>query len=109
MPAHALTQKKDWWVLTDEDFPDHKNNFFFQALPTELLVDIYSRIGPIFTVFKLAATCRRLRFVWIENTDCIYNAIAPVEIDTTATHAVYWRIKGARLLTLQSQSGMSTV
>lgn len=50
------------------------------SIPSELAIKIYALLPFLSDVFALAATCQRLRCVWLDNSTSIYKAVAPGSI-----------------------------
>ena len=48
--------------------------------PPEVAINIFCQLPSFSDVFALSAVCRRLRHLWLENSNSIYNHIAPEAI-----------------------------
>ena len=46
-------------------------------MPPEIAADIFCQLYPFFDAFALSAVCCRLRHLWLESVNPIYNHIAP--------------------------------
>jgi hypothetical protein len=56
------------------------SNSALLLMPAELLIKAFCLLPSLFDVLALAASCRRLRSVWISNVTTIYSQIAPSTI-----------------------------
>ena len=62
------------------------NSTHLHTIPAELLIKIYGFLPSFTTAFALAATCHRLRRIWLENAAAIYPHLAARSIPCE-THA----------------------
>ncbi|KAI1128147.1 hypothetical protein F5Y10DRAFT_265464 [Nemania abortiva] len=70
------------------------------AMPTEIIIKVYTHTSAFRDVFALSAACHRLHAIWLENVTSIYRAVGPSGIG-------FEFLKLARQL-LADQGGAST-
>ncbi|KAF2201340.1 hypothetical protein GQ43DRAFT_480790 [Delitschia confertaspora ATCC 74209] len=71
-----------------------QNKVSLTSLPTEVLIKIFGFLPSFSEAFAFAASCRRLRCVWIGNTNQIYRGISPRSIPCERLARRFYAVQG---------------